>query len=73
MLLLIKHIMHGSIKRLYEEDPILVEGDQNVCRQSKIEQDKRDFLHLKDTHFVTDSAMNAIFQYVRSKRKSCIH
>jgi hypothetical protein len=58
-----------GIKRSYEEDPILVEPNQNRYRRNKIEKDKRDLLHLKDTYFLTDAALNAIFQYVRSKRK----
>ena len=32
-------------------------------------KDKRDLLHLKDTYHLTDSALNAIFQYIRSTRK----
>ncbi|CAF3937203.1 unnamed protein product [Rotaria sp. Silwood1] len=58
-----------GVKRSYEEDPILVEPNKNMHRQNKIKKDKRDLLHLKDTYHLTDSALNAIFQYVRSKKK----
>ena len=58
-----------GIKRSYEEDPISVEPNRNVYRQNKLATDKRDLLHLKDTYYLTDSALRAIFQYVRSKKK----
>ena len=58
-----------GIKRTYEEDNISVEPNQNIYHRKKTMQDQRDLLHLKDTHHLTDSAFNAIFQYLQSKRK----
>ena len=58
-----------GVKRFYEEDPILVEPNQNMYRRNKIIKDKRDLLHLKDTYHLTGSAFNAIFQFIRSKKK----
>jgi len=60
-----------GVKRSYEEDPIIVEPNQNMYRRNRMIKDKRDLLHLKDTYYLTDAALNAIFQYVRSKRKLC--
>ncbi|CAF1492503.1 unnamed protein product [Rotaria sp. Silwood1] len=58
-----------GVKRTYEEDPISVEPNQNMYRRNKMTKDKRDLLHLKDTYHLTDAALNAIFQYVRSHKK----
>ncbi|CAF1684123.1 unnamed protein product, partial [Adineta ricciae] len=58
-----------GIKRSYEEDPIVIEPNRNEYRQNKMIKDKRDLLHLKDTYYLTDAALKAISQYVRSKRK----
>ena len=60
-----------AVKRSYEEDPILVEPNKNRHRQNKMIEDQRDLLHLKDTYHLTDCAFNAIFQFIRSKRKLC--
>lgn len=57
-----------GIKRSYEEDPILIGPNQNMYRQNKMSKDKRDLLHLKDMYYLTDSALKAIFQYVRTKK-----
>ena len=40
-----------------------------MYKQKKTMKDKRDLLHLKDAYQLTDTAFNAIFQYIRSKRK----
>ena len=58
-----------GVKRSYEEDPIVIEPNQNKFRQNKITKDKRDLLHLKDTYYLTDAALKAIFEYVQSKKK----
>ncbi|CAF1547595.1 unnamed protein product [Adineta ricciae] len=58
-----------GVKRSYEEDPIVVEPNRNMYRHNKMMKDKRDLLHLKDTHYLTDSALKAIVQYVQSKKK----
>ena len=58
-----------GIKRSYEEDSVSVEPNQNMYRQKKTMKDKRDLLHLKDAYQLTDTAFNAIFQYIRNKRK----
>ena len=58
-----------GIKRSYEEDSVSVELNQNMYRQKKTMKDKRDLLHLKDAYQLTDTAFNAIFQYIRNKRK----
>jgi hypothetical protein len=55
----------------YEEDSIPIEPNQNKYRQTKRLKDKRDLLHLKDTYHLTDSAFNAIFHFIQSK-KNCI-
>lgn len=60
-----------GVKRCYEEDSISVEHKQNTYWRDKVIEDKRDLLHLKDTYNLTDCAFNAIFQYIRSKRKLC--
>ncbi|CAF3024272.1 unnamed protein product, partial [Rotaria sp. Silwood2] len=60
-----------GVKRLYEEDSISVEPNKNMQRQNKIIKEQRDLLHLKDTYHLTDSAFNAIFKYIHSKRKLC--
>ncbi|CAM4813177.1 unnamed protein product [Rotaria magnacalcarata] len=60
-----------GVKRSYEEDPILVEPNKNRHRQNKMIENQRDLLHLKDTDHLTDCAFNAIFQFIRSKRKLC--
>ncbi|CAF2158076.1 unnamed protein product [Rotaria magnacalcarata] len=60
-----------GVKRSYEEDPILVERNKNRHRQNKVIENQRDLLHLKDTYHLTDCAFNAIFQFIRSKRKLC--
>ncbi|CAF1657195.1 unnamed protein product [Rotaria magnacalcarata] len=57
-----------GVKRSYEEDPILIEPKRNKYRQNKMIKDKRDLLHLKDTHYLTDAALKAIFEYVQSKK-----
>ncbi|CAF4485339.1 unnamed protein product, partial [Rotaria magnacalcarata] len=54
-----------GVKRSYEEDPILIEPKRNKYRQNKMIKDKRDLLHLKDTHYLTDAALKAIFEYVQ--------
>ncbi|CAF5216406.1 unnamed protein product, partial [Rotaria magnacalcarata] len=53
------------VKRSYEEDPILIEPKRNKYRQNKMTKDKRDLLHLKDTYYLTDTALKAIFEYVQ--------
>ncbi|CAF1571574.1 unnamed protein product, partial [Adineta steineri] len=58
-----------GIKRSYEEDPIVIEPNKNKYRQNKMIKDKRDLLHLKDTYYLTDAALKAIFGYVQSKKK----
>ncbi|CAF3288681.1 unnamed protein product [Rotaria socialis] len=58
-----------GVKRSYEEDPILIEPKRNKYRQNKMIKDKRDLLHLKDTYYLTDAALKAIFEYVQSKKK----
>ncbi|CAF1539235.1 unnamed protein product [Adineta ricciae] len=58
-----------GVKRTYEEDPISIEPNRNMYRRNQTSKDKRDLLHLKDTHHLTDSALKAIFQYVQSKKK----
>ncbi|CAF4001756.1 unnamed protein product, partial [Rotaria magnacalcarata] len=58
-----------GVKRTYEEDSISIEPEQNMYRRAKIIKDKRDLLHLKDTYYLTDCALHAIFQYMRSKKK----
>ena len=58
-----------GIKRTYEEDPISIEPSPNMYTLNKISKDKRDLLHLKDSYHLTDSAFNAIFQYIQGKRK----
>ncbi|CAF1658774.1 unnamed protein product, partial [Rotaria magnacalcarata] len=60
-----------GVKRSYEEDPILVEPNKNRHRHNRMIEDQRDLLHLKDTYHLTDSAFNAIYQFIRSKRKLC--
>ncbi|CAF5171095.1 unnamed protein product, partial [Rotaria magnacalcarata] len=54
-----------GVKRSYEEDPILIEPKRNKYRQNKMIKDKRDLLHLKDTYYLTDAALKAIFEYVQ--------
>ena len=58
-----------GIKRSYAEDPISLEPKRNIYHRSKETNDRRDLLHLKDSHHLTDSALKAIFQYVKSKKK----
>lgn len=58
-----------GIKRSYEEDPIVIESKQNRYRQNKMDKDKRDLLHLKDTYCLTDAALKAIYEYIKSKKK----
>ncbi|CAF4905648.1 unnamed protein product, partial [Rotaria sp. Silwood1] len=60
-----------GIKRSYEEDSIAIEPNRNKYREIKLSKDKRDLLHLKDTYHITDSAFNAIFQFIKSKKKLC--
>ncbi|CAF3860367.1 unnamed protein product [Rotaria sordida] len=60
-----------GIKRSYEEDSIAIEPNRNKYREIKLSKDKRDLLHLKDTYHLTDSAFNAIFQFIKSKKKLC--
>ena len=61
-----------GVKRSYVEDPVSIEPNQNMYKKSKMTKDKRDLLHLKDTYHLTDSAFNAIFQYIRNNRKLCL-
>jgi len=58
-----------GIKRSYEEDSIPIEPNRNKYRETKICRDKRDLLYLKDTYHLTDSAFNAVYQFVKSKNK----
>ena len=58
-----------GIKRSYEEDSIPIEPNRNKYRETKICRDKRDLLYLKDTYHLTDSAFNAVYQFVKSKKK----
>ncbi|CAF4093686.1 unnamed protein product, partial [Rotaria magnacalcarata] len=60
-----------GVKRSYEEDPILIEPKRNKYRQNKMIKDKRDLLHLKDTHYLTDAALKAIFEYVQTIFVAC--
>ncbi|CAF3972457.1 unnamed protein product, partial [Rotaria magnacalcarata] len=59
------------VKRSYEEDPILIEPKRNKYRQNKMTKDKRDLLHLKDTYYLTDTALKAIFEYVQTIFVAC--
>ena len=60
-----------GVKRSYEEDSISIESNQNIYRRNKMIKVKRDLLHLKDSYHLTDCAFNAIFRFIRSKRKLC--
>ncbi|CAF1376509.1 unnamed protein product, partial [Rotaria sordida] len=60
-----------GIKRSYEADSIAIEPNRNKYREIKLSKDKRDLLHLKDTYHLTDGAFNAIFQFIKSKKKLC--
>ena len=57
------------IKRSYEEDSISIEPNRNRYRERKACQDKRDLLFLKDAYHLTDSAFNAVHQFIKSKKK----
>ena len=60
-----------GIKRSYEEDSVSIEPNRNKYRKEKISKEKRELLHLKDSHHLTDSAFNAIFQFIKEKKKLC--
>ena len=62
------YITRGK-KRSYVEDPISIEPNQNRYRKMKKMKEKRDLLHLKDTYHLIDSALKAIFQYVKDTKK----
>lgn len=58
-----------GVKHCYEEDPISTDVVRDKRRKLKKMQDKRDLLHLKDTFHLSDTALNAIFQYIQQKKR----
>ncbi|CAF1251246.1 unnamed protein product [Rotaria sordida] len=54
-----------GLKRSYVEDSISIEPPRNIYRRIKQMKDKRDLLHLKDTYHLTDSAFNAVVNFIR--------